>query len=103
MGSRFTRTDQEPGERTCGICEKAFPLLEATLWAVSDENILLGEMCPCCLEGGSERIQAHLDKRARIARLEADEVEEIASEGVGELPSLDALFMAERVYADGAG
>ena len=37
-----TREDQEPGERDCAICRNVFWLGEATAWAITDDNTLLG-------------------------------------------------------------
>jgi hypothetical protein len=44
-----TREDQEPGERDCAICRNVFWLGEATAWAITDDNALIGEVCPACL------------------------------------------------------
>ena len=52
-----TREDQEPGERDCGICRNVFWLGEATAWAITDDNALIGEVCPACLEGGASHIE----------------------------------------------
>ncbi len=42
-----------------------------------------------------------LDKRARLARAMAEEAEEIASEGVTDLPTADELLVVERFYEGG--
>ena len=96
-----TRDDQTPGERDCAICRDVFYLGEATAWAISDTNVLLGEVCPACLERGSEYIEGKLEDRARLSRAIADEDEWIASEGVEDLPSVDELFAAESFYGGG--
>lgn len=84
-------------ERDCGICRNVFWLGEATAWAITDSNILLGEVCPACLEGASH-IEAKLDERARWSRMVAAEDEGIASEGVRDLAGVDDLLVAETFY-----
>jgi len=68
-----TREDQEPGERDCGICRNVFWLGEATAWAITDDNTLIGEVCPACLEGGASHIEAKLEERARLSRVIAEQ------------------------------
>lgn len=96
-----TRDDQPPGERGCAICRDVFYLGEATAWAISDANVLLGEVCPACLERGAEYIEDKLENRARLSRAIADEDERIAGEGVEDLPSVDQLLAAEVFYRRG--
>jgi hypothetical protein len=93
-----TRDDQEPGERDCAICRDVFRLGEATAWAISDGNVLLGEVCWVCLEAGAEHIQEKLDKRARLSRAIAEQDERIAAEGVEDPPSVDEVLVAESFY-----
>jgi hypothetical protein len=102
MGVRIARTreDQEPGERDCAICRDVFWLGEATAWAITDANALIGEVCPACLEGGAAHIEAKLDERARLSRVIAEQDEQNASEGVEDLPSVDDLLVAETYYGD---
>src|SRR5215208_3423904 len=95
-----TREDQEPGERDCAICRDVFWLGEATAWAITDANALIGEVCPACLEGGAAHIEAKLDERARLSRVIAEQDEQNASEGVEDLPSVDDLLVAETYYGD---
>jgi len=93
-----TREYQEPGEIQCSFCKERFPLGEATLWAVSESNILLGEVCPACVSAGAGYIQEILDRRAYFSHAIADEAEGIALEEVMDLPSVDALLVAESFY-----
>jgi hypothetical protein len=86
-----TREDQEPGKRDCGICRNVFWLGEATAWAITDDNALIGEVCPACLEG-------KLEERARLSRVIAEQDERIASESVEDVPSVDELLVAETFY-----
>ena len=97
-----TREDQEPGERDCGICRNVFWLGEATAWAITDDNTLIGEVCPACLEGGASHIEAKLEERARLSRVIAEQDERIASESVEDVPSVDELLVAETFYGGGA-
>ncbi len=96
-----TREDQEPGERDCAICRDVFWLGEATAWAITEDNTLIGEVCPACLEGGASHIQGKLDERARLSRVIAEQDERFASEGVEDVPSVDELLVAETFYGDG--
>src|SRR5215211_6617243 len=93
-----TREDQEPGERDCGICRNVFWLGEATAWAITDDNTLIGEVCPACLEGGASHIEAKLEERARLSRVIAEQDERIASESVEDVPSVDELLVTETFY-----
>src|SRR5829696_1210280 len=93
-----TREDQKPGERDCTICRDVFWLGEATAWAITDENALIGEVCPACLEGGASHIEAKLEERARLSRVIAEQDERIASESVEDVPSVDELLVAETFY-----
>jgi len=77
-----------------------FYLGEATAWAITEDNTLLGEVCPACLEGGASYIEAKLEERARLSRVIAEQDERIAEEGVEDLPSVDELLMAETYYGD---
>ena len=97
-----TREDQEPGERDCAICRNVFWLGEATAWAITHDNALIGEVCPACLEGGASYIEAKLEARARLSRVIAEQDERIASESVEDVPSVDELLVAETFYGGGA-
>jgi hypothetical protein len=71
---------------------------EATAWAITDDNALIGEVCPACLEGGASHIEAKLEQRARLSRVIAEQDERIASESVEDVPSVDELLVAETFY-----
>jgi hypothetical protein len=49
---------------------------------------------------GASHIQEILARRAYFSRAIADEDERIASEGVGDLPSVEELLLAERFYGE---
>src|SRR5829696_371666 len=98
-----TREDQKPGERDCGICRDVFWLGEATAWAITDDNTLIEEVCPACLERGASHIEAKLEERARLSRVIAEQDERIASEGVEDVPSVDELLVAETFYLSTGG
>ncbi len=67
---------------------------------MSDGDILLGEVCLACVSAGASHIQEILARRAYFSRAIADEEERIASEGVGDLPSVEELLLAERFYGE---
>jgi hypothetical protein len=71
-------------------------------WAITDDNTLIGEVCPACLEGGASYIEAKLEARARLSRVIAEQDERIASESVEDVPSVDELLVAETFYGGGA-
>jgi len=86
------------GEQRCAICERKFWLGPATAYAISDDNVLLGETCPACLESGPQEMERELEWHARMSRWVAAQKEEFAREGFSEVPSLEEYLMAERVY-----
>ncbi len=87
------------GEQRCAICRRDFYLGPATAFAISDDGLVLGEVCPRCLEGGVEKMQAELDSNAHISRAQAIEDQRYADEGfAGEAPSLAEYKMLERVF-----
>jgi hypothetical protein len=67
-------------------------------WAITDDNALIGEVCPACLESGASHIEAKLEERARLSRVIAEQGERIASESVEDVPSVDELLLAETFY-----
>jgi len=68
-----TLTDGDVGERKCAICRRKFWLGPVSAYAISDTEILLGETCPACLEGGAEGLETALNERAKWSRIVADE------------------------------
>jgi hypothetical protein len=67
-------------------------------WAVSEKNVLLGEVCPACLKAGPEAMERRLKLRAVVAEQAAEEKRGIADEGVSDCPTLDELWAAEAFY-----
>ena len=86
------------GEQRCSIRRRKFWLGAASALAVSDGDVLLGEVCPACLEGGAEHMEAELETRARWSRWIADLDERLATEGFDEPPSASEYLMLETVY-----
>jgi hypothetical protein len=76
-----TLSADDLGEGPCSICKRKFCLGPVTAWAISDSEILLGEICPACLEGGTERMERELRWRAYWSRQTADQDERLAAEG----------------------
>jgi hypothetical protein len=93
-----TLTDGDIGEQRCAICKRKFWLGPVTAFAVSDTDILLGETCPACLEGGAEGLEAALNERAKWSRSIATQDERLASEGFDEPPTLEEYLTLEKVY-----
>jgi hypothetical protein len=95
-----TLTDQDIGAQRCVICQGKFWLGPVTAFAISDTDILLGETCTACLEGGAERMEDELSWRARWSRITADQDERLAAEGFGSeaTPTLDEYLTLEKVY-----
>jgi hypothetical protein len=86
------------GEHRCSVCRRKFWLGAASALAVSDGDVLLGETCPACLEGGAEHMQAELETRARWSRWIAEQDERLAGEGFDEPPTVEEFLLLETVY-----
>jgi hypothetical protein len=79
----------------CGVCGERFWIGPALAVAVTDGGVLMGEVCPVCLEGGPERMTRELERRAAWSRMQAEEAEEAASEPFGDCPTLDEFLALE--------
>ncbi len=86
------------GEHRCSICRRKFWLGAATALAVSDGDVLLGETCPACLEGGAERMEAELQRRTRWSGWVAELDERLATEGFDEPPTVEEFLLLEQIY-----
>lgn len=94
-----TGSDADLGDGQCCICKPEFYLGPATCWAISEKsNILWGEVCPACIEGGPEKIQRWLDVNAWGKRISAEQATEAAEEGITDCPTLDEVLAAEAFY-----
>ncbi len=93
-----TASNDDSGEMKCYLCAEKFYVGAVTCWAVGEDNTLLGDVCPKCLQRGPEHIQELLDSKAFWSRLEAEEAERIAAEGISDCPTLDELLTAEAYY-----
>lgn len=95
---RQTASNHDSGEMRCYTCEELFYVGAVTCWAVGEDNTLMGDVCPLCLQRGSEHMQELLDSKAWWSSLEADQDERIAAEGISDCPTLDELLAAEAYY-----
>ncbi len=94
-----TGSKDDLGEAQCCICRQRFHLGPASCLAISEKsNILMGEVCPACVEAGASLIEERLELRARWSVLAAHQDAEIAEEGITDCPTLDELLAAESFY-----
>jgi hypothetical protein len=94
-----TGSKDDLGPVGCCFCRRRFHLGPATCWAISEKsNILMGEVCPVCVEAGAARMEDRLERRAMWSALEAEQDAEIAEEGITDLPTVDELLAAETFY-----
>jgi hypothetical protein len=94
-----TGSNDDLGEDACAICSSGFYLGPVTCFAITERSrILLGAVCPACLEAGSSYIQERLHAKARWSRLASEIDTDIAEEGVSDIPTLDELLAAEAYY-----
>lgn len=86
-------------EQRCCICRGRFHLGPVSCFAYQDDGrVLWGEVCPRCIAGGPGEIQDQLDRKARWARLGAEQDEQAADEGVEDCPTIDEVLAAEAFY-----
>jgi hypothetical protein len=93
----WTICEAHAGDQPCAICEKPFWLGPATAQAISDDDVILGEVCPACLLAGPEHMADQLERRAMWSRLQAEEDEVFAGEDFGDVPTLDEFLALEAV------
>ena len=95
---RQTASNDDQVEAKCYLCGLLFYVGAATCWAISESNVLLGDVCPKCLQHGLEYMQKLLERNARFSRMQAELDEEIAAEGISDASSLDEFLAAEAFY-----
>jgi hypothetical protein len=93
-----TGSKDDLGQARCCICPRRFYLGPATCFAISEKNILMGEVCPSCVERGAAYIEDQLEAKARWSALIAEQAAEIAEEGITDCPALDEFLAAESFY-----
>jgi hypothetical protein len=81
----------------CGICELPFESGPAVAHAYCDDGVDYREVCPRCLAGGPEGIVETFRRRAVFYREAAETYEELACEGVHDMPTLEELSLMERL------
>ena len=91
----WTLVPAHTGDQPCAICRKRFWLGAAAALAISDSDVLLGNVCPACLHAGPEHMADELEQRARWRRLQAKEDESVAAEPFGDCPTLDEFLALE--------
>lgn len=94
-----TGSKDDMGKLQCCICSQFFYLGPVTCWALAEvSNIHWGDVCPVCIQRGAEYIQRRLDHEAWSARMEADQAEKAAAEGIADCPTVDEFLAAEAFY-----
>jgi len=99
-----TGSDADLREQRCCVCRQRFYLGPASCLLFSGcdsgrgKEVLWGEVCPACIEGGPDHIQGWLDGRARWSRMIAEQETEAAEEGITDCPTLDEVLAAESYY-----
>lgn len=94
-----TGSKDDLGPVVCCFCRQRFPLGPATCWALTDRsNILMGEVCPACVEAGAAAMETRLERNAIWSEMAANQDREIADEGVQDCPTLDQFLAAETFY-----
>ena len=94
----WTVSAEHVGDQPCAICGRRFWLGPATAYAVSDRGVLVGEVCPACLEGGPGHMAGELERRVEWSRLQAEEDEAFASEPFEDCPTLDEFLALEAAF-----
>lgn len=98
-----TGSDADLGEQHCCICGQRFHLGPVSCLAFSGPapgggEVLWGEVCSACVQGGPDYIQERLDSKAWSARMSAAQKTEAAEEGISDCPTLEEVLVAESFY-----
>jgi len=95
-----TGSDADLGEQHCCICRQRFHLGPVCCLAFSGPapEVLWGEVCSACVQGGPDYIQRWLDSNAWFARMSAAQKTEAAEEGISDCPTLEEVLVAESFY-----
>ena len=73
----------------CCVCGLLYEQGPALALLISDRGAAAGLVCPECLEQGAEHIEKKLQWNAEYSRTIADEAEQLASEDIEDLPTLE--------------
>lgn len=95
MKIRFHQEPTRGRQNKCVICGSIYSLKKARASIYSQHGIEYGDVCPECLESGSEGIKARLWENIQRLREFADELEALSREPM-QLPGLEAEFKAYR-------
>ena len=95
MKIRFHQEPTRGRQNKCVICGSIYCLKTARASVYSQHGIEYGDVCPECLELGSEGIKARLLGNIQRLREFADELEALSRESV-QLPGLEAEFKVYR-------
>ena len=82
----------------CCVCGLLYEQGPALALLISDSGAAAGLVCPECLEQGAEHIERKLQWNAECARMAAAEAEQIASEVIEELPTLEEYVAMARWF-----
>ena len=73
----------------CCVCGLLYEQGPALALLISDTGAAAGLVCPKCLEQGAEHIEKKIQRDAEYSRMIADEAEQLASEVIEDLPTLE--------------
>ena len=73
----------------CCVCGLLYEQGPALALLSSDSGAAAGLVCPSCLGQGAEHIEKKIQRNAEYSRMIADEAEQLASEVIEELPTLE--------------
>jgi len=93
-----TGSKDDMEQQSCCICASHFQLGPASCLAITETGILMGEVCPACVEAGARHIEGWMERRARWTAFGARQDAQIADEGVTDCPTVDELLAAESFY-----
>jgi hypothetical protein len=90
-------TPEDMSRTNCCACGLLFEPDPAIAMLLSDARVAYGVVCPRCISGGSEHLEERMRQRAHWSRLEAEEMEQIASEYVEDMPTVEEYEMFSRL------
>jgi hypothetical protein len=95
-----THTPEDMSPTNCCACGLVFEPGPALAMFLSDDRVHHGYVCPRCISRGPEHLEERMRKRAywraHWARREAEELEQIASEYVEDMPTVEEYKMFAR-------
>lgn len=95
MKIRFYQEPTRGRQNKCTICSSIYSLRITRASVYSAQGIGYGDVCPECIESGSEGIKARLLGNIQRLREFADELEALSREPI-QLPELEAEFKMYR-------